>query len=309
MRRLAFILFILIWNNVDGQMPEYYSYLVKGQVQYKRAKAKPLTLAPKTLLFREDVIILPKGKKAELTLVDKNSNYIVLSNPGTYKVAELPQKPHQESESITAKYFHLVWEELFQPKKDFATFKKRNLAVVSGGVSRGDCDVLKTPRNETIVGNTDLVFAWKNFSADPIYTFILSDEKNNEVLHLKVRDTQLILNTASWLISPKNGYYWKVLSTNSSCTAFPTHELRLWSGKEISQRVNEIKSSVKNTGDTSLYHLQVAELLEKENMFDEVNKYYKAVIDQSTDQVLRTSYAAFLLRMDKEKEAEKVYLQ
>src|ERR1700741_1588032 len=175
MRKLAIILLIFIWNNVEGQMPEYYSYLVKGQVQYKKAKAKPLALAPKTLLFREDVVILPKGQKAELTLVDKNSNYIVISDPGTYKVSELPKKPHQESESITAKYFHLVWEELFQPKKDFSTFKKRNLAAISGGVSRGDCDVLKTPVNETIVGNADLVFAWKDFSSDSLYTFILID--------------------------------------------------------------------------------------------------------------------------------------
>ena len=309
MWKLAFILFLLVSNSVDGQMPEYYSYLVKGQVQYKKAKAKPISLAPKTLLFKEDVIILPKGKKAEITLVDKNSNYIVISNPGTYKVSELPQKPHQESESITAKYFHLVWEELFQPKKDFATFKKRNLAVVSGGVSRGDCDVLKAPVNETVAGQGDILFSWKNFSTDPLYIFVLSDEKNIEVLRLKVRDTQLILNTAPWLISPKNRYYWKVVSNNSSCTAFPNNELRLWSNKEIGQRVNEIKSSVQNNGDTTLYHLQVAESLEKENMFDEVNKYYKAVIDQSNDQVLRSSYAVFLLRIGREKEAERLYMQ
>ena len=306
MRALAFILFIFVWNNVDGQMPEYYSYLVKGQVQYKKAKAKPLTLAPKTLLFREDVIILPKGKKAELTLVDKNSNYIVISNPGNYKVSELTQKPHQESESITAKYFHLVWEELFQPKKDFATFKKRNLAVVSGGVSRGDCDVLKAPFNETKVSSGDVLFTWKNFSSDPLYTFVLSDDRNNEVLRLKLRDTQLILNSTSFI---KDRYYWKVISPSSNCTAFPNYEIHFWSSKHIAQRVEEVKSLVKNTGDTTLYHLQVAELLEYENMFDEVNKYYQSVIDQSNDPVLRAAYASFLLRMKKEKEAEIVYMK
>ncbi len=306
MRRFAFILFIFIWNNVDGQMPEYYSYLVKGQVQYKKAKAKPLTLTSKTLLFREDIIILPKGKKAELTLVDKNSNYIVISNPGTYKVSELTQKPHKESESITAKYFHLVWEELFQPKKDFATFKKRNLAVVSGGVSRGDCDVLKAPFNEAKVTNGDVLFTWKNFSSDPLYTFVLSDDRNNEVLRLKLRDTQLILNSTSLI---RDRYYWKVISPSSNCTAFPNYEIQFWSGKHIAERVEEIKSLVENTVDTTFYHLQVAELLEYENMFDEVNKYYQSVIDQSNDPVLKAAYASFLLRMKKEKEAEIVYMK
>lgn len=309
MRTLAFILFILIGHHVDGQMPEYYSYLVKGQVQYKRAKAKALTLPPKTLLFQEDLIILPKGKKAELTLVDKNSNYIVLSDPGTYKVSELPKKPHKQSESITGKYFHLVWEELFQPKKDFATFKKSNLAAISGGVSRGDCDVLKGPLNETIAGSGDITFAWRNFGNDPLYTFVLSDEKNKELLRLKVRDTQLILNSSSLLNESKNRYFWKVSSINSSCTAFPSNELRVWSNKELTQKLNEIKSSVTNIGDTILYHLTVAELLEKENMFDEANKYYQSSIREFPDPILKAAFASFLLRMDREKEAEKVYLQ
>jgi len=309
MRILSILILIIVSLRVAAQEPEYYSYLVKGQVQYKKAKAKPLSLAPKTLLYNGDAIILPKGKNAEVTLVDKKSNYITISTPGTYKIADLPQKTHKEPESITGKYFHMVWEELFQPQKDFSRFKKRNLSGVTGGVSRGDCDVLKWPFNEAVLGNGDITFAWKNSSTDLLYSFVLTDEKNNEVLRVKVRDTQLILNSAAWLTSPRNQYYWKVTSSNSSCTAFPNNDLRLWSNKEIMQRVNEIKSSVPNNGDATLYHIQVAELLAKENMYDEVNKYYLSALNQSGDPVLKTAYAAFLLRINKEREAELVYLK
>ena len=309
MRILPILLLIIITTKVSAQEPEYYSYLVKGQVQYKKAKAKPSRLPPKTLLYSEDAIILPKGKNAEVTLVDKKSNYIIISTPGTYKVADLPQKAHKEPESITGKYFHMVWEELFQPQKDFSKFKKRNLPGITGGVSRGDCDVLKGPFNESVLSNSDITFTWRNFSADALYSFVLSDEKNNEVLRVKVRDTQLILNSAAWLTGPRNHYYWKVTASNSSCTAFPSNDLWLWSGKEIIQRVNEIKASVSNSGDTSLYHIQIAELLERENMFDEARKYYLSALDQTSDQVLKNAYAAFLLRMDKENEAELVYMK
>jgi len=309
MRILSILILIIVSSKVFAQEPEYYSYLVKGQVQYKKAKAKPSSLAPKTLLYSDDAIILPKGKNAEVTLVDKKSNYIIISTPGTYKVADLPQKAHKEPESITGKYFHMVWEELFQPQKDFSRFKKRNLPGITGGVSRGDCDVLKGPFNESVLGNSDITFTWRNFSADALYSFVLSDEKNIEVLRLKVRDTQLILNGAAWLTQPRNHYYWKVTAANSSCTAFPNNDLRLWSNKEIMQRVNEIKSSVPNNGDATLYHVSVAELLEKENLFEEANKYYLSALEQSSDQVLKSAYAAFLLRMGKEKEAELVYMK
>ena len=309
MRILALFLLIASGKFALSQTPEYYSYLVKGQVQYKKAKAKPTDLVPKTLLFREDLIILPKGKKTEITLVDTKSNYLVISDPGTYKIAELSQKAHKEPESITGKYFHMVWEELFQPQKDFGTFKKRNLPGLSGGVSRGDCDILKAPFNESIAGYGDILFSWKNFSTDMLYTFVLSDEKNNEVLRLKVRDTQLILNSASWLMGPRNRYYWKVTSNNSACTAFPSNDVRLWSNKEIIQRINEIKASVQNNGDSTLYQLQIAEILEKENMFDELGKFYQSAITQSADPVLRKAYASYLLRINREKEAERIYLQ
>ena len=309
MRILSILILIIASIKVSAQEPEYYSYLVKGQVQYKKAKAKPLNLVPKTLLYSEDAIILPKGKNAEVTLVDKKSNYITISTPGTYKVSDLPQKSHKEPESITGKYFHMVWEELFQPQKDFSRFKKRNLSGVTGGVSRGDCDVLKWPFNEAVLGNGDITFTWKNFATDPLYSFVLSDEKNNEVLRVRVRDTQLILNSTAWLKGPRNRYYWKVTSSNSSCTALPSNDLRLWSNKEITQRLNEIKSSVMNNGDATLYHIQIAELLVKENMFEEANKYYLAVLDQSNDPILRSAYASFLLRINKEKEAELVYMK
>jgi len=309
MRILSILILIIVSSKVFAQEPEYYSYLVKGQVQYKKAKAKPSSLAPKTLLYSDDAIILPKGKNAEVTLVDKKSNYIIISAPGTYKVADLPQKAHKEPESITGKYFHMVWEELFQPQKDFSRFKKRNLPGITGGVSRGDCDVLKGPFNESVLGDVDITFSWRNFSSDQLYTFLLIDEELNEVLRLKIRDSQIILNSGAWRRRQIARYYWKVISSNSTCTDFPTYEFQLWTDKEITEKVNNIKASVANNGDTTLYHIQIAELLEKQNMFDEANKYYLSALEQTSDQVLKSAYAAFLLRMGKEKEAELVYMK
>ena len=126
-------------------------------------------------------------------------------------------------------------------------------------------------------------------------------------MKLKIRDTQLIINTNPLIIGSQNKYYWTVRNNTGECQAIPQYALHIWMPAEIKNKIKEIEQSVTAGVDSTLYHLQVAEKLEQENLFEAAYQYYQALLKNKNDLILRKAFVAFLLRNEKDEEARAVY--
>ena len=82
MKNLLFLLLFSAYAYCNGQLPDYYAYLVKGEVTVVKPGAKPVLLKQNSFIYKVDEINLKSG--AEITLVDKDQNFFVLRTAGSY---------------------------------------------------------------------------------------------------------------------------------------------------------------------------------------------------------------------------------
>jgi len=188
MKYFVTIVLLALHINSCAQLPEYYVDLVKGEITVQNKKQ---ILKAHDFVYPADILVLKKTG-AEVTLVNKEGDFFVLADRGTYRAADLSKRKRQTSTGITKKYFQLVWNELENPSN---TLKSgvANMVNTWGGVSRGSCmQKLYPPDAYTAAGDT-IRFSWSASAPGQGYRFTLMDEKTNPLFELLLQDTQIVL--------------------------------------------------------------------------------------------------------------------
>jgi hypothetical protein len=292
-----------------AQLPEYYVYLIKGRATIKEINGKTLKVKQHHLLHHDDILRLKTG--AELTLVDKDANFILLKSAGNYKVDTLYNKNIRNPESITKKYLKLLWHELLEPTEDYAVFKKESLTELSGGVSRGGkkCDNLIFPINGLKISEDTIHFVWLQTNHSGIYNFTISDEKGKK-LELPVSDTRYIVKTSAIFGQQTGKYCWLVkgIETTPETGKDSTCENKVPACFELITKENEVRlvSSLvpENISNDLAMQLSIVNQLEKNALiYSAINFYTKIIKANPENKALLKSYIFFLLKYGFNEEA------
>ena len=172
-----------------ASFPEYYVYLLKGNVTVNKADAKPQKIKLNQYLYEDDVLTI--AENSEITLLNKEAKLLVLNIAGSTEVKKLTNKfSYSTSPSITKSYLKLLFDELLDPDYDYSKFQRKNLGGIRGGVSRGEgCNNLIFPVKDLKTSKDSIQFKWKQTSASG-YTFLIYDKEGKEVVNKEMKDTE-----------------------------------------------------------------------------------------------------------------------
>lgn len=301
----VFLFFTVIFfaNNLQAQLPDYYVYLVKGNVYLSKNNTKQ-ALKQGDFIFLNDVISVDKN--SEITIVNKDEKYAVLNTPGIFKANTLNNKFEDYYSGITKKYLALVWEEVLDPNYDLSKFKKKNLTESYGGVFRGDdCKNLVFPVNGLKTSEDSIQFRWRKTSAPGNYNFFIYDGDGKQIVQTNVKDTQTIIN-ANKLQLPTGKYYWLIKGENSTCEEEVPLYFQLINKNDEQALINSFSGEEQDSDLISA--LELADKLEKNAMIYAAKKNYQELLNKYPDNktVLRL-YVLFLLKYGFDDQASLVW--
>ena len=302
MKYLLSIMLFTVVGQSQAQLPDYYVYLISGSAGIVKPGAKAIEIKQNQLLYKSDVLVLKKG--TEITLVDKEANFLVLNTAGTFKTAELIKKGSKKNnEGLTGKYLKLLFHELLDPNHDFEKFKKENIAGVWGGVSRSDgCGNRIFPINGLKTSVTSITFRWYKTSPSANYLFVIYNVEGKELVKMNVKDTLQPFNIAEILQGNSGKFLWRVTSEDGTCE----DEVPIYF--DLLTAENEKKQSdqlIVATGAESMeLQLQQIDKLEKNAFINIASARYRVLVEVNRGNgALLKSYVSFLLKYGFEEEA------
>lgn len=306
MKFVALHFFLLLSGFVTAQIPEYYVYLVKGDIKIVHLKSKPVLLKQNSLVFKDDELILTKN--SEVTLVNRDSKYLVINKEGKTKIRELLQGRHDTYTGVTKKYLQLLWHELLDPNYDYSKFKLQNIAGVYGGVSRGDedCKNLIFPISGLKTSSDSVQFIWKKSNPNNNYNLFIYDVTGKEVFSKTLRDTQFIISLSKNLLLAKGKYVWLIKEAIPGCEEGTPHVFEIIT-KEQEQKI--IDSYSKDAVNPNLIlQLQLIDRLEKNKLiYAAIRKYEALMKEYPHNSTLKKIYYIFLSEYGFIKKAEEVW--
>ena len=305
MKILQFLLFNMVMLGGKAQIPDYYVFLVKGDVEVSRPGTKAVLLKQNNFVFKDQIIHLKE--KAEITLSDNNQNFFVLKTAGAYKAKDLAKANYYHVPGVTEKYLKLVWSEFFSNHHDYTKFKKSNIAGVYGGVSRGsDCNNLLYPIQYLKTAEDSLHFNWLKTSLESAYTFSIYDKEGTEVVAQIVKDTQATISLKSPLNLMPGKYYWKITSSDGTCEDEEPLSFEVLSPENERMALALIINKENSVPDK----LAAIDKMEKGGFIPAASKYFADLVAANPmDKALRKSYVLFLIKYNFEKEADEVWQQ
>lgn len=294
------LLFLLSNYSVKAQFPAYYVYLIKGEARVRKSGGKLNKILPHDLLYKDDVLFLKP--RAELTLVDKSNNFVVLTVAKSYRVDSLSRLNNRKPQNITKKYLQMVWDELLNPTTDYTVFKAANLAQVSGGVSRGrnKCNNLVFPRDGMKISEDSIPFKWVHTSDTMQYDLNLNGPQGQK-LELPVSDT--VYFVASSTLGGPGKYCWLVKGQHSkssvadsiSCENKVPACFQIITKEEEAKKFSSLLPQRMKPGlGTQL--LLISNLEKNGLVFSAIHSYENLVKSNPSDPALLKSYVAFLMK-------------
>jgi hypothetical protein len=277
-----------------GQLPDYYVFLVKGDVTVTKPGIKPVPVKQNSFIYKADIINLKNG--AEITLADKDQNFFVLRSPGIYEAKNVAKTKPDHIPGITQTYLKLVWNELLNPNHDFTKFTNDNIAGVYGGVSRGDlCNNLIFPVKGLRTSADSLHFKWHQTSPASNYALIIYNSEGKEIVNMPVKDTQKTLHIIQALHSVTGDYYWLVKGENAACEDEEPVYFELMTHENEQKLISSLLPG--NRYEDLAGQLQAINKLEKNAMIPAASAYYSTLVnDNPGNEALLKSYIAFLLK-------------
>lgn len=243
----------------------FFVDMIKGEVKLKsKGKAAEL-VKPKMLIQATDMIILGNDK-CEVTLVDRDTRYIVLNKKGTHAVSTLIKLQRRQPQGLTEKYFSLVWKELANPTNSVRA-GINELVGSWGGVDRGMCRLARKPVNNWKTSDDSIRFSWAHNSATLQYTFSLFNERDELLIQLTVRDTQLIIHRDGLMNLEMQVFHWKVDGLDPACIVDAVGSFTWFTKSAYEAEINKIKDAVSDNG-TPWYYLDLANRLFANDFFD-----------------------------------------
>ena len=289
----------------SSQVPSYCIYLMSGDITVS-AKGKQPEKA-RINQFLTDNQELKLGNKAQLTLVNKDSKYLVLNTAGTYQVGALSQNLKNYPPGVTQKYVSLLWKDLVASQDNFSAVRKSASAGVIGGVHRGDdCGVLVFPSPGMRTSNDDIRFIWKKNGKGGEYELSVSDDQMNEILTRPVSDTQVNLVISRDLKGMKGRMYWSIRPRAMPSCEIEASPFDLASNDEADKAVaTERDFLAKND---PIDQLSVIDQLIKDGWVYKAFRFYDILVRNNPgNRMISGQYAMLLLQYGFSKEAEEVY--
>jgi hypothetical protein len=297
----VFLFFTIIFsiNRLQAQIPDYYVYLVKGNVYLSKSNTKQ-ALKQGDFIFLKDIISVDKN--SEVTIVNKDEKYAVLNTPGVFKTSTFNNKFEDYYSGITKKYLALVWEEVLDPDYDLSKFKKKNLTESYGGVFRGDdCKNLVFPVNGLKASQDSIQFRWRKTSASGNYNFFIYDGDGKQIFQTNVKDTQTIIS-ANKLQLPTGKYYWLIKGEGSVCEEEVPLYFQLMNRDDEQALINSFTG--KEQEKDLISALELADKLEKNAMIYAAKKNYQELLNKYPgNKTVLQLYVLFLLKYEFSEEA------
>ena len=294
-----FLISLICW----AQAPSYCIYLMSGDITVS-AKGKPAEKA-KLNQFLSDNQELKLGGKAQLTLVTRESKYLVLNTPGTYPVASLSQNLKNYPPGVTQKYVSLLWKDLVASQDNFSSVRKSASVGTMGGVHRGDdCGGLVFPAPGLHTSEENIRFTWRPIPKSGNYELVILDDQLNDVLVRQVADTIVNVNIPKELGGKMGNFYWTV-RVKTACEIDPApFEFVTKEQEEKSAGSEQTFQSITDP----IQQLSAIDQLVKDGWIYRAFRYFdKLVKNNPGNKMLSGQYAMLLLQYGFSKEAEEVY--
>ena len=306
MKYLIAILFVAFCLQCQAQFPDYYVYMVTGDVTIIKPGAKPIAVEQKQLVYKNDVIAVKKG--GEITLLDKDANYFLLNTAGNYTNVAIKSRSKTHSEGITRKYLRFLFDELINPDHDFEKFKKENIAGVWGGVERSEeeCENRIFPINGLKTSAASIVFRWHKSSPSSNYSFVIYDAAVKELFSTNVKDSLYAVNVNETLHGIQGKYFWRVTSDDGNCEKEVPIYFDILTPENEKKQVEQFVTA--NGNENLEIKLQQIDKLEKNAYINGAAENYAALVKAYPDnKALLKSYVSFLLKYGFDKEAKAVW--
>jgi hypothetical protein len=295
MKSFFLLLLISVCLQTGAQLPDYYVYLVTGEVTITKPGAKPVPVKQKDLVYKNDILTLKKGMS--VTLVDRDASFLTLNSPIKCSGSELNQKAGKKgNDGVTGKYLQLLYHELLDPSHDFEKFKKQNIAGIRGGVSRGDeCNNRIFPINGLKTSAASIVFKWHATSPASGYSFEIYDGENKLVDSIHVKDTVYTIVVSEALKGKRGTFKWRVISADGNCEDEIPIYFEILTPESEQKLVEQLTAATDNPSLEK--QLQQVDKLEKNGLIDAASSRYAAIVKTDPgDKALLKSYIVFLLK-------------
>jgi hypothetical protein len=276
-------------------------YLVSGNVTIDSA-GKQKTVKQKQLLFKKDILSLKKG--AEITLVNKDEKFFKIKIAGSKEVSRYIEDTRPATgDGATAKYVKFIFSELFDPSHDFEKFKKKNIAGIRGGVSRGDdCNNRVLPVDGFKTSGISIAFKWRKTSPSSNYGLEVYDGENKPLDTIYVKDTVVTLKINETMNGKPGIYKWRVISGYDTCEDERPIYFEVLTLESEQKLIEQLIAAIGN--DSWEKQFQQVDKLEKNGLIDAASSRYAALVKANADdKTLLKSYIAFLLKYGFEEEA------
>jgi len=306
MKQFAFLLMLIFYSVYSHcQLPDYYVYLVTGDVTITKPGKAPLAVKQKDLIFKNDILTLKKG--TSVTLVDKDASFVVLNAPASWTGSDIVKKGTKKpNDGVTGKYLQLLYHELLDPTHDFDKFKKENIAGVRGGVSRGDeCNNRIFPINGLKTSNNIMAFKWHKTSSSSNYSLFIYDAQGTALLQQKCTDTVVVVDLKEKIQAKPAKYFWRVMSSDGVCE----DEIPIYFDLLTPENESKQAEAIGGIADQNIeIQLQQIDKLEKNGFIPFASKSYATIVKENPDnKALRKSYVAFLLTYGFDEEARSAW--
>jgi hypothetical protein len=191
------ILFCLSFFNIHAQnnlcvfKTSNKSIVKSGEVNKTLKKGDFLKEGQNVLVF----------EPTNLVLIDSVGNAFSIKEAGTYSYQDILKNPFTgDKQSLTSKYFKLVWDEMTNNKPE---------KTVIGGVFRGDV-LMKFPRDSTRIAGREISLEWKVSEKEHTYFIYIKNLTTDEFLVLSSKTNALSFYKNRSFFDEGNTYEWTV---------------------------------------------------------------------------------------------------
>ncbi len=273
MKNINLLIALIVASHCSAQLPQCYVSTITGSATVARS-AGITPLKKGDFIFKTDTIVV-KNTSA-LTLIDYGNKYIVINKPGKFTYKDLQKYLAVKPTGITESFLKFVWEDLFKPETGAGQVSSSSIGGVTGGASRGGCDMVREPLNGSRMSSDTVYFSWRAVASAKLYRFTLQDPSRNDIINILTRDTSLAILKKDLMQADSASYFWNIapdVNVSSSC-AQPANYFILRSLPGEQKEVQAIIDNASADEDPFIRQLRISNILALKGWYKESFEYY-----------------------------------
>ena len=292
MKFLLLLLFFFGSFKCHAQFPQYYVFLIKGNVTVLNNSKKKVPLRQNDFLYETDKILFQQG--AELTLVDHEKRFFNIYGRKEVPVKDLAKLfSAKKNTGITVKYLELLWDELLDPQESSSKVTNRNVGAVWGGISRGETCVQSIFPTDSVLTSIDTItFKWHPLDDKLEYELYIYNDRKEPIAVFQTADTSLSVKVSGWLTGKRSDLFWRLKSKTDTCGHWKLNNLSILD-RETEEKL--IQSLIK-PGASLEDQLECIQRLYNKRLIPVAKLYFEKLVNSDpTNKPLLHSYIAFLI--------------